>query len=288
MVEEVLTWISPDGVETVLNGGAFDVGWDMQGRYMPPIEFVEDDVPSQDGSRLRQIRVRPRELAIPIDVLVASLEALRPVMRALVKTFSPARGDGRLRILSADGVSRELTCRYRQGLELQEEFRAVLGQQRAVVVFRAVDPYWYDAAPTSRSFRASTPVNFLGDPFLPIKLSSDSVLGTQTVVNDGDVEAWPMWTVAGPATSVLLENVTTGQQIDLPITLIAAQSVVIDTRPFRKTVRRNDGSNLYGSLTATSSLWPLGEGSTQIRTTVGGSTSDTFVTLVYSRRYLTP
>ena len=206
MADEVLTWIAPDGVETILNGGALDVGWDMQGSYMPPVEFIEDAAPSQDASRLRQVRVRPRELAIPIDVMVANLEALRVLMRALVKTFSPMRGDGRLRVLSADGKSRELTCRYRQGLEMQEEFRAALGQQRTVVVFRAVDPFWYDTTPTTVTLTAGSGGTFLGSTFLPIKLGSDVVLGQQSIINDGDVEAWPVWTIAGPVSSVMFQK----------------------------------------------------------------------------------
>lgn len=290
MPDEVFTWVEPDGALTVLNDGTvLEVGWDLQGRYMPPVEFVEDDVPAQDGSRLREVRVRPREVALPIDVMVADTAALRVLMRTLVRKFSPQRGDGRLRVLSADGTTRELWCRYRQGLELSEAFEAGLGMQRTVVVLRAVDPFWYDLTPTAATFTSAAPVNFLGDPFLPIKLSSDSILGEQTVTNDGDVIAWPVWTVQGPATSVVLTNVTTGQVIDLPVALTNVQSVTIDTRPFFKTVRRNDGTNLYGSLTAASSLWALGSGgSTVIRTTVAGSTAETFVTLVFSRRWLAP
>lgn len=289
MADEVFTWIDPDGVQTVLNDQTvLEVGWDIQGRYMPPVEFVEDDVPAQDGSRLRQVRVRPRDIALPIDVLVADTSALRVLMRTLMRTFHPQRGDGRLRVTSADGTTRELTCRYRQGLELQERFEAGHGVQRTVVVFRAVDPFWYDTAPMSSTFTSGAAPTFLGNPFLPIKLSSDTILGEQTVTNDGDVDAWPVWTIAGPATSITLTNVTTGEVLTLPVTLTAAQSVVIDTRPFKKTVRRDDGTNLYGNLSAGSALWSLGQGATIINTQVAGSTAATFVTLVFSRRWLSP
>lgn len=290
MADEVLTWVQPDGeLITLTPSATLEVGWDMQGRYMPPVEFIEDDIPGQDGSRLREVRVRPREVALPIDVLTPDTATLRVQMRALMRAFFPQRGEGRLRVLSADGTTRELWCRYRQGLELSEAFEAGLGAQRTVVVLRAADPFWHDLTPTSLTFTSSAPVNFLGDPFLPVKLSSDSILGEQTVTNDGDVLAWPTWTVKGPATSVMLTNVTTGEVLDLPVALTAAQSVTIDTRPLIKTVKRDDGTNLFGSLTDVSSLWAIGaDGPTTIRIAVAGSTAETFVTLTYVRRWLSP
>ncbi len=289
MPDELVSWVDPAGTVTLLNDGSvLDVGWGLQGRFMPPVEFVEDDVPNQDGNQLREVRVRPREVALPLDVQGADAADLRIQLRSLLRMFNPKRGNGRLRVTSPDGTVRELTCRYRQGLELQEAFEAGLGTQRSVVVFRANDPYWYDTAPTSVTYRTAPASPFLGDPFLPLRLSSDTILGEQTVTNDGDVLAWPVWTVHGPATSVRLTNVTTGLVIDLPVALTATQSVVIDTRPFRKTVRRDDGTNLYGSLTDASALWPLPEGASTVRAELPGATSATYVTLVYARRWLSP
>jgi hypothetical protein len=37
---------------------------------------------------------------------------------------------------------------------------------------KALDPYWYDTNYTTIAFTNAAAVNFLGNPFLPIKLSS--------------------------------------------------------------------------------------------------------------------
>jgi hypothetical protein len=287
-VEQAVTFIAADGTAHPLMADDLEVEFGLEGRFMPPVESVIEQVPGQPGGRRRQTTFGVREVVVPLEVLSASQAALRVRLRELVRAFDPTRGDALLRTTAPDGAVRQIGCRYASGMELVEDRDLIGNVQRAAVVFTATDPFWYDTDPLTSTFTTGAAPNFLGSPFLPIRLSSDRILGEQTVRNDGDVETWPVWTVHGPATSILLRNVTTGQVIDLPIALTATQSVVIDTRPFRKTVRRDDGTNLYGSLTATSALWALGQGATVIRTEVPGSTTDTFVSLVFARRWLSP
>jgi phage-related protein len=287
VADEVVSWVDPDGAVTPLSDqGSARVSYELGGRFMPPVSFIEDDVPRQDGARLREVRVAPREVVVPIAVVGADQTEVRTTLRSLMRAFNPKRGNGKLRVTAPDGTVRDLTCRYSQGLEIEEKFEKFVGWQRAVVVLRAVDPYWYDTAATSTTYTVETPEPFF--PIFPLKLNSDTVLGTQTIDNTGDVEAFPVWTVHGPCTSITLSNSTTGQTIDLPVALTAAQTVTIDTRPFRKTVSRDDGTNLYGSLSTSSSLWVLPVGLSTIVAELPGATVDSYVTLTYSRRWLSP
>jgi phage-related protein len=290
MADEVLSWVDPAGVVTVLTDQPdIEVEWGLLGRFMPPSAMVEDDAPGQAGSLLRQVRVRPREVTLPVTVFGADFTELRTRMRSWLRLFDPTRGDGRLRATAPDGAVRELTCRYTTGLEGLETFEHGFGHARMVLVLRAHDPFWYDTAPQSQTYTTGAQPVFFSDPFFGSpKLASDTILGTQTVSNGGDVEAWPVWTVHGPASSITLSNDTTGQTVDLPVTLTAAQTVVIDTRPFRKTVLRDDGTNLYGSLSNTSSLWSLPTGDSTVTISLPGATSESYVTLVYARRWLSP
>lgn len=286
---EALVFVAPDGAVTDLKAlpGVRVLG--DQGFDMPPFTFVEDDLPGGDGARLRSVRTMARDVTLPFFLEDADETALRGLLRVLVRRMNPRAGDGRLRHTASDGSVRELTCRYVEGLGGNR----VRGQggatwRRGALVFRAHDPFWHDQAATSLQFTAGTAQPFYADqPFFGLRLASDVVLGTQTVTNDGDVEAWPVWTVKGPSTSPLtLENVTTGQRLDLPVSLSAAQSVVIDTRPLRKTVRRDDGANLFGSLVG--SLWSLPTGPSKVAIALPGATSESYVTLDYVRRWLMP
>jgi hypothetical protein len=287
-MRDVLDYVSASGIVTNLTSlpGVRALG--AVGMDMPPVEFVEDEIPEQPGTQLREVRTRPREVQLPLFVEQPTHNDLRSFLRALARRFDPASGDGRLRSTSADGVMRELVCRYSAGLEgSRTRIDSGATWRRALLVFRAFDPLWLDTQPVSQTYTTGAQRNFLGDPFLPIKLTSDTVFGEQTVDNDGDKPTFPVWTVHGPASSVRLTNVTTGQVIDLAVPLTAAQTVVIDTRPFRKTVRRDDGTNLYAGLSLTSALWPLPSGMSTVRVELPDATADSFVTLTYARRWLT-
>jgi hypothetical protein len=292
MRTDTLDYVAPDGTVTRLTGQPdLDVHWALgvTGRFMPPINRVEDRLFGQAGARLRAVRVDAREVNLPLTVIGTNELAVRAKLRALIRTLNPQRGDGRLRVTAVDGTVRELTCRYSDGMEGRES-RSDTGAvfQRAVLVLRAADPYWYDTDQQSQTYRAGQAGMFFASPFFGLRLSSESVFGSQVVANDGDVETWPVWTVHGPCTSITLSNDTTGETISLPITLTATQTVTIDTRPFRKTVRRDDGTNLYGSLSATSSLWALPLGDSTVTISLPGATADSYVTLNYARRWLTP
>lgn len=287
-MRDSLTFVAPSGVSTPLSGLPGIRALGASGTDLPPVTFVEDESPDLPGSVLRQVRIRPRDVEIPVYAQDSSHEALRTLLRTLARNLNPQSGDGRLQSTSSDGTMRELVCRYAGGMEGNR----ITGQagevwRRAVLSFRAFDPYWTDVDPFTATFTTAAPEPFLSETFLPMSLSSDTVLGSQTVDNTGDVEAHPVWTAKGPATGVSLFNDTTGQSIELPVTLTAEQSVVIDTRPLRKTVRRNDGTNLFGSLSLTSSLWSLPPGTSSIRVELPGATSESFVSLVYVRRWLT-
>jgi hypothetical protein len=287
VADEIITWVDPDGAETVLSDqGTARVSYEMAGRFMPPVSFIEDDVPQHDGARLREVRVAPREVVVPVAVVGADQAEVRTTLRSLLRLLNPKRGNGRLRVTAPDGTVRDLTCRYSQGLEIEEKFEKFVGWQRAVVVLRAVDPFWYDTAPTSATYTTGSQTTFF--PFFPLVLNSDTVFGTQVIDNTGDVEAFPVWTVHGPCSSITLTNTTTGEVTDLPVALTASQVVTIDTRPFRKTVTRDDGTNLYGSLTTASVLWNLPTGLSTITVELPGADVDSYVTLVFSRRWLSP
>lgn len=224
----------------------------------------------------------------PVFKAESAQVALRTLLRTLARQMNPQAGDGRLRHTAEDGAVRELTCRYVDGLE-GDRVRGQAGPnyRRGALVFRAHDPYWSDTTGMSSTFGVSAAAPFYADsPFFGLRLTSDVVIGTQTVDNTGDVETWPVWTVVGPSTSVTVENLTTGARLHLPVPLNSGQSLVIDTRPLRKTVRRNDGANLFGQIDG--SLWSLMTGPNRVTISLPGATTASYVTLDYQRRWLSP
>lgn len=286
--DELITYIDPDGNETPLYQGGIRTLGGVKGRFMPPVDLGEDFVPQQAGSRFDEAFVRPRDVDVPLLVTGASAAALRLRLRDLVTAVDPDLGVGILRVDAPDGARRELNCMYRAGLELDE--RGTAGGetwQKMVAIFHAFDPYWYDTASVVSTYTLGGPApSFF--PFFPMMLGASEVFSDATVTNDGDATAWPVWTITGPCTNLVLRNLTTGKELSLEVTLDDGETVVIDTRPDYKTVTHSDGSNLYGLLGSGSSMWLLAKGSNAIRIEMTGATEDSAVQLSYRRRYLTP
>lgn len=284
-VTETLEWIDADGGTTVLA-----VEWAVTGRFAPPPEYEEEGVPDQPGVRLRSVRHGPREFAIPVWIEGTSETDLRTKMRNLVAAMDPIRGDGRLRVTGPSGDQREVTCRYQAGLEMNETLGDTSGltAQKAAIVFRAHDPYWYDVSATVAEYTVGLSPTFF--PFFPMRLTSSEVFAETSVTNAGDVEVWPVWVIKGPGQSINLRNLTTGKDLKLDantgVTLMSGETVTIDTRPGYKTVVKNDSTNLFDRVNTLSSLWPLRRGANALSLEMSGSSAASSITLTRKHRYL--
>jgi hypothetical protein len=254
----------------------------------PPWSISEDTVASRDGALVRGVRAGVREVTIPLLFQRDTEPLLRAAMRSWVRRVNPANGFGALRIFYADGTGRELSqVLYSTGLQ-GNKGSDVYGRwwQKAALVFRAYDPYWQDITDTALTVAGGTQTPFF--PLLPLHLSIGGIGTAKVIDNDGDADAWPVWTLTGPGTGLTIANGTTGKTLSAPsLSWASGHSITIDTRPGAKSVTLDDGTNLFANLDAASELWPLVPGAQAITVTVGGSSSSTVVTLRYRRRWLT-
>lgn len=285
---DTLVWVDPLGRETALTSAPnLDVLWlaGVEGRYMPPVILTEDQVPEQQGAQLRHVRLGPREVALPITVLGPDPLTVRRQLRALLSALNPLLGDGRLRATGPDGKQRELVCRYVKGWEGREGLNSS-GRRfiKGLAVLRASRPYWQDVTPTLETYGTGALAFF---PILPLRLRASVVTSTPLVVNDGDADAQPVWTIKGPGNGLTLNNTTTGRSLFLAHVWGAGEVVTIDTRTGAKTVRAADGTNLFSELSDDSELWELAPGANQLEVQLGEAVPESSVGLSYTRRYLT-
>lgn len=153
----------------------------------------------------------------------------------------------------------------------QFSYRQEFGGRHRVRVFSfallAKDPNLYSqslqSASGTESFEGTNFTIVQGSTFkIPFQLYQNTPL-TATVTNAGNHDAPPVITITGPTTSPKITNVTTGKLIVLTgLTLTAGQSVVIDVN--KRTIKRNDGTDLSGYFGSGSSWWVLGPGSNSI------------------------
>lgn len=281
MAREIISWIDPNGNEILLSGQPnIEIAISPTGRFMPPFSIVDMQLPFQYGSQLRQINVDPREIDLPVEFMCTTTLELRTLLRQMMDTFNPLKGDGQLKSVAEDGSVRIINCRYKSGLEIDE---SQFGWQKAIIVLYAFDPLWYDPNPIIQTYTTGQQATFF--PFFPLRLSSSTVFADASVDNSGDVETWPQWIIQGPGDTIFLRNLTTGELLNINASLGLGEYILIDTRPGRKTVKKGDGTNFYPSLSDDSSLWSLVQGTNNIRIEMSDATPDSSVQLSYQNRY---
>lgn len=285
MTAEVSQWIDPFGAVTTL-----DVDWEASGRFMPPTKIVTTGVPGQSGSRLREVRHGERQFKVRVILSSATEPLLRTAQRAMATSMNALNGEGIYRVQSPLGDVREIKCLLAAGFEVEEKpGESGPTMQKADLVFQAGDPYWRASSDTSQTFTIGVTPTFF--PIFPIRLTSSQIAVDTSVLNDGDVESWPVWQIAGPGSAITLRNLTTGKQLSLPTgALVAGQSLTIDTTPGVKSIRTDDGVSAWSVLDlSVSSLWSLAVGSNSIRLEMGGAIAgSSSLQLNFRKRYLTP
>jgi hypothetical protein len=289
MAMEEILWIEPDGTQHNLldiPNTAVNIG--RAGFDMPPVRHIMKAVPFRHGKRHEAVVTDERRFDLPIHFSAVSWELLRARIHEVERMFWPdtEQGMGKLRINMPDGTGREIECYYESGLQGNEGTdRQGINWTNKVITLLAPDPFWKATAASQQIYTQGTPAEFF--PLLPIKLSSTSIFSDATANNLGDVETWPVWTIEGPMTRIILTNESYSPErvIDLTYTLLAGETITIDTSESARTVTLDDGTDLYSELTKRD-LWPLKSGINNIEIQMDGATVDSQVTLVWYARYL--
>lgn len=253
----------------------------IKGEWMPGFEILSASFPMLAGSRVRQVRTIDRDVDVPVVVRCRTRSALYARLRELAQALDPNRGMGRLQRTAADGVVRELWCRYRMGMEsLQEEGSCAVS---GVLTFQANDPYWY--ANSERVVTVDTGlsgITWFGREWFPFLLERSSVFGSVVIHNGGDVTAYPTIIVYGPGTNARIRNLTTGKDMEFTVSLDKGDSIEVDTRPGCKSVKIN-GESRFDLMSG--SLWSLDTGLNLIQVEMSGSAEDSQVTIGFYERF---
>lgn len=282
---ELMSWFDPSGNEYPLNGDAY-MFLDHPGRRgfkgLPPFVTSTLETPLVDGDVPRFTLAKPRPLEVHLLVKGSNPTDYEAVRTALQNAMNPKLGDGKFRASRTDGVMRDILCRYESGFEGDESWGAASSvHQEYLLRFRAHDPFWYDTAAQVFTFTANAATNFF--PITPLKLSSSSIGSGFSVFNNGDVEAYPVFVITGPGTNPTLTNTTTGKSIAATIALTAGQSLTIDTQA--KTVKREDGSNQFSTLSFASVLWTLAVGNNALTLAMSGTGAGSQIQVQYKQRW---
>lgn len=190
-------------------------------------KFYEDTFAGIPGSRHRKAVKGPREVYWPLRMYTnAGSQQWLDLDSAFWRTLNENR-TGIWRVKQPSGEVRSLQLRLvSDGDPVTETDPSIIGYQAYGVTLKANQPYW-EGTPVRNRWKASPPVEWQGGPGV-MNVSSSSDLATATMLNAGEVDAYPVWMVVGPTTEV--EVGVGGRKVEIPFPVPAGHAAVVDTR----------------------------------------------------------
>lgn len=250
-----------------------------------PLEHMTQAGYKQHGVVVSGWRLTPRTITFALD-----LDVLRPDQRwqrrqELIDQISPQYGAVTYRKVFADGSRRDIDGMLDTSLSLVES-----DDLRHVATGFGLfcpDPTFYDPAEQDQILTAATVDAFV----LPFAVPDELWFGgaTQlsgTVSNPGTWRAYPVITIGGPYSRMIIQNQTTGASITLGVALPAGSSMVIDLTPGQETITR-DGDNAFDEIEEGNLIdWYLAPGDNLVLFGGAGVTVSSFARVSFQARYI--
>jgi hypothetical protein len=264
------------------------------GLGLPPVRRLVERGPAQNGDTDVGFRLEPRIVNMVLLIAEDDVTGYWASRRALQRMLAPSSVPLRLRIVLPTGETRQLDVAYTGGLTWDSSSRLVTAHQ-AGFQLRAADPTFYDPSGQSVVFAVPSASGAWTIPWeIPWGIGSSTINATQAVTNPGDWASYPIITVTGPITNLVITNLTTGDTLDFTGHVIAGGTTyTIDTTPGAKTVTDQAGTRQIDKLTDDSDLATFRiaadpdapGGVNSIRVTGSLSTGATQIFIQYNPRY---
>lgn len=228
-----MVWTGWDGSRWELTkpkGGVFLTGKGVEGLGMPTHTAWVGESPAVHGQSYRGHVVEPRPVFWPVYLYSdARTEDWLKLDRAFWRSLHPGK-HGVWSVSTPTGGTRSLSCRFvddgRHTVDKDPMFR---GWASYGVSLIADNPFWV-GLPVRRTWAQSEMSDFYNGGAAPgFNISSGSQLSSAKLTNEGDLEAWPVWTIKGPLTSVTVG--VDGATIQWNVALAEGDTLVIDTDP---------------------------------------------------------
>lgn len=268
----------------------------FKGHGLPPSEVITETSPGMDGAWLREVRVGPREVFLPVFISspdpVSQINALA-AFRRLVQPYGDQGLDGTLKLVGSSHLGvRELSCVYLDGMEGEEGTQGNLYWCTIGLRLLAVDPW-----PRARETRTvSFGVGSSGEVFItaaadsdgsnpwPRRLTSAVVIGEgmQITVNS-EVPVWTDLTIRGPVDS-FAGSMSTGWSVSIPDGIADGSTFQMVTDPRRKSIRL-DGEKAAGLVALGSVTKPFTPGLNVLDVVAPGGDAGTSLSLSWREAF---
>lgn len=294
-------YIAPDGEIYRFNNGVDKFVWGFAGEGLPPIEYITQRGPFQQGETAIDYRLRPRMVTL-IHRRNANCRDDYWTNRALIQNIlRPNRQElntfatGILRKKVKNEEARDLNVLIAEGLSFDPRSGWDEFSVQEAIRFMAFDPLYYGATSNEVIFTVESDDELVFHITFPIQFGSAFIDDTQNITYLGTFASFPTIVITGPAKGPTFTNVATGETLGLNYNIPAGVIVTISLAEGNKTVTDNLGNNLIGTVTsdsdfATFHLEPdpgAANGLNPIRvTTAGAQAGETRIVFSWQNRYI--
>jgi hypothetical protein len=260
-----ILYITPDGIEYPLVTphvtGRFVMS--MSGFGTAPIQYISQRGPNQDGETVRDFNLTPRVIQLRErqqfksratwwDGRADILNDLRPNRQAT----ATAVVTGTFRIVTANGDVRDLNVFIQDGPRFEarnvDEWDEWAFDE--VLRFIAHDPLWFDPTRVDLVLAFTLDAELVFPITFPIEFGGGLIDVSTNLDYTGTWASLPTIVIVGPVDNPIIDNVTTGEKIELSSVIGPGRTVTIDLAFGQKTITDDLGNNLLGSLTTDSDL----------------------------------
>jgi hypothetical protein len=250
-----------------------------------------------DGEQFEDGFYDARVLQLGVDILADAAGELPGLRDALYRMLAPLRDGCYLTRVREDATEREILARLVGSLDMPREVRQSGAHQRVVLTLRAAQPHWYDPTATPWVYNAGSGVGSFGFPVgFPAGFGVSAIDVTETKVYGGHIDVYPEIRITGPATDVIIENLTLDTTLDLDALAYEIdpdEVVTIALGGERKTITSSVSGNILEYLSDDSDLgeWRIAAhpaaagGRNTIRVRLQGATNATEVVIQFNTLY---
>lgn len=250
-------------------------------------EFQTQKSPYQSGSTLTAVTLSERPLSLEMLIRGNGKEDISRKRQYLSRVFDPRLGPGVLVFQIDESNIYRINC-IADTLPVYPGGKGVRSSivQVAQVGLTAHDPDWYDDVERRTDLVAFSEAFTM--PFgFPIEFGEQGA--SQTIYNDGDVETPFRAEMVGPNETPRIENLTTGEKIQLNRSLSATETWYVSTEKGKKAAYVIDGSgvktSVMGQLDISSVFFDLQVGENEISYNAQSGTGQSVAKIYWRQRY---
>lgn len=236
------------------------------------------------GGRWRSTRRGPRSIDLPITIFGKNEQDIEDKMRRLARLWNDDESSPFLVVKYPDGTEFEIEIHFAGGADPQYGIDSDMKNYcRWPVSLEAPKPYFIARTARQYSIRAANAGRGLikNTSLTKLQMSSSQTIGSVTVENDGDVAAFPVWTVKGPG-DFFQATLPNGQSFRYDSPILVNEIITIDT--VTKKVTDQNGTNRYTDLATAPKLFPIPRGETSISIFMDNTTSASVVGFFFRER----